>query len=149
MKKAIHASLFHVASSKETCWQQRCPDGIDSWCVYRSDRITGENTYRPGTGIPLNIIAHIKPIYKDRSNDRLLEKCLHRFTQNQNESFNGPIWNRLPKSTYVGSFQLQLRLYDAVVYFNCRNMTMISGEDKGLACRAKHDHTLLSLIFFL
>jgi hypothetical protein len=39
-------------------------------------------------------------------------------TQNQNESLNGMIWNRLPKRIFVGGNVLQLGVYDAVAHFN-------------------------------
>jgi hypothetical protein len=39
-------------------------------------------------------------------------------TQNQNESMNGMIWNRLPKSIFGGGNVLQLGVYDAVTHFN-------------------------------
>ena len=43
-----------------------------------------------------DIIKHVKPISADLSSDALLEKYLHELTQNQNESFNGTVWNRIP-----------------------------------------------------
>ena len=48
----------------------------------------------------------------------LLEKCLHGLSQNRNESFNGTIWNRIPKGTYVGLRQLEIGVYDAIAHFN-------------------------------
>jgi hypothetical protein len=39
-------------------------------------------------------------------------------TQNQNESLNGMIWNRLRKSIFVGGNVLQLGVYDAVAHIN-------------------------------
>jgi hypothetical protein len=39
-------------------------------------------------------------------------------TQNQNKSLNGMIWNRLPKSIFVGGNVLQLGMHDAVAHFN-------------------------------
>ena len=35
------------------------------------------------------------------SKDTKLEKCLHGKTWNANESFNGRIWERIPKNTFV------------------------------------------------
>ena len=32
----------------------------------------------------------------------MLKKCLHGKTQNADESFNGMIWNRVPKAIHVG-----------------------------------------------
>ena len=39
----------------------------------------------------------IMSVLKEPSSDALLEKCLHRHTQNSNESLNGLIWNKYPK----------------------------------------------------
>lgn len=44
---------------------------------------------------------------------------MHGRSQNQNESFNGLIWERLPKTTYVSLTQLRfLGAFDAVAHFN-------------------------------
>ena len=56
-------------------------------------------TYVPGPGLPKNVILQVKPIFVNLSEDDLLEKCLHGKTQNQNESFNGMIWQRIPKES--------------------------------------------------
>ena len=64
------------------------------------------------------MIKELKPIYNELSWDELLSKCLHGLTQNQNESFNGTIWERLPKAKYYSMTQLELDDYDAVAYFN-------------------------------
>ena len=43
------------------------------------------------------VIKHVKPIYLDLIKPQQLEKCLHGKTQNQIESFNSMIWERVPK----------------------------------------------------
>lgn len=118
MKSGIHAALFHVASSKKNLWHDHCPKGESSWCRYQSDKATGCNTYKPGPGLPLNVIRHVKPIFNDLSRDELLKKCLHGKTQNQNEAFNALIWERVPKATYVSLNHLRLGTYDAIGNFN-------------------------------
>ena len=118
MKIGIHASLFHVASSKNNTWHDHCPPDENSWCRHQSDRITGLSTYKPGPGLPLDVIKNVKPIYAELSSDNLLSKCLHGKTQKQNEIFNALIWERLPKSTYVSMTQLKFGSYDAVAHFN-------------------------------
>ena len=47
-----------------------------------------------------------------------MDKCLYGKTHNQNECFNGIIWERIPKTVYVGYDQLQLGVYDAISHFN-------------------------------
>lgn len=76
MKSAIYASLFHCVSSKKRNLHNHCPDGPESWCRYKQDKANNTKLYKPGPGIPDNIIALIKPIYNRLSNDELLNKCL-------------------------------------------------------------------------
>ena len=118
MKKAIHAGFFHVISTEKDNYHDHCPRGKDSWCTHKVDQAEGTNKYKPGKGLPINIIKHIKPIFQDLSTDDLLSKCLHGKTQNQNEALNGMIWNRLPKSRYVGLTQFGIGVYDAVAHYN-------------------------------
>ena len=119
MKKAVLATLFHVASSSKHIWHDHCPRGADSWCRFQQDKATGNSTFKPGSGLPLSIVeGALKPIYRDLSSDDLLSKCLHGKTQNRNESFNGMIWDRIPKSRYCAYWQLQFGVYDAIANFN-------------------------------
>ena len=83
MKSAIHASFFHCISSKKRNLHHHCPDGPDSWCAYKRDKANKTDLYKPGPGLPDNIIALIKPIYSRLSTDDLLKKCLDCKTQNQ------------------------------------------------------------------
>ena len=124
MKKSIHASLFHVALSESNSWHNHCPQGKDSWCVFQADKANRVNTYKPGKGLPLDVISKVKPIYKDLSADKLLEKCLH------GKTFHGTIWSRLPKQTYVGNVQFQLGVYDAVASFNVGSVATLKILDK-------------------
>ena len=81
------------------------------------------NIYKPGPGLPLNVIAELKPVYKRLSEDDLLARCLDGKTQNQNESLNGMIWERVPKD---GSETLQLGVYDAVAHFNIGSQAAVN-----------------------
>ena len=118
MKAAIYASIFHCASSEKRNLHTWCPDGPDSWCRFKQDKANNTKLYKFRPGLPDNIIALIKPIYNRLSSNDLLAKCLDGKTQNQNESLNSMIWNRLPKSIFVGGNVLQLGVYDAVAHFN-------------------------------
>eukprot|EP00795_Rhopilema_esculentum_P001535 gene1535-15984_t len=118
MKKAILATLFHSASSKENNYHSYCPDGKDSWCGFKVDIAEKTKKFKPGPGLPLKVVAEMKPVFARLSQESLLKKCLHGKTQNQNESFNRVIWDRIPKSTYVGRDVFELGVYDAVAHFN-------------------------------
>lgn len=60
----------------------------------------------------------VRPIYKDLANKDLLRKCLHRRTQNANESFNNVVWSRIPKNNFVGKELLEMGVWDAVITYN-------------------------------
>ena len=62
----------------------------------------------------VDIRKDILSIYNDLTKPELLQKCLHGKTH---ESFNGMIWNRIPK-THVGLNNLSLGFYDANAHFN-------------------------------
>ena len=119
MKKAIYASLMHCASSKDHnlhCYLYfYCPEGADSWC---RDIANGTKLFKPGIGLPVEIIAELKPIYLRLSEDALLTRCLDGKTQNQNEALNGTIWERVLKEVFVGADTLELGVNDAVSHFN-------------------------------
>ena len=46
----------------------------------------GTKWFKPGPGLPVEIIAELKPIYLRLSEDALLTKCLDGKTHNQNEA---------------------------------------------------------------
>ena len=50
--------------------------------------------------------------------DTKFEKCLHGKIQNANESFNGKIWERVPKNASTELPNLEFGVYDAVAHFN-------------------------------
>ena len=125
MKSCVSAALFHVASSSENSWHSHCPIGKDSWCQYQVDKATGSSKYKPGPGLPKEVIKHVKPIFQELFHDSLLSKCLHGKTQNRNESFNGMIWKRIPKHTYVGRRQFEIGVCDAIAHFNIGNSATI------------------------
>ncbi|XP_065658536.1 uncharacterized protein LOC136083057 [Hydra vulgaris] len=57
MKAGVLASLFHVASLKNNSLHfPHCPTGLDSWCKYKADKINKTTTYKPGPGLPMDVI---------------------------------------------------------------------------------------------
>ena len=62
--------------------------------------------YIPAEDRDTTNIKHIKLIFGDFCKDELLKKCLDCKTQNQNQSFNNTVWNRLQKNNlcWVSSF---------------------------------------------
>ena len=102
MKKAIHASFFHCASSERRDLHTHCLNEPSSWC-FQCDK----NSFKHGPGLPDNVIAEVKPVFQRLSEDSLLEKCLHGKIQNQNEAVNGMVWERIPKEVFVGGEMLE------------------------------------------
>ena len=58
------------------------------------------------------------PIYKDLTDDSILQRCLHGRTQNANEALHGLIWQRCPKSIYCGRKTLEVGVASAVCTIN-------------------------------
>ena len=112
MVKSTKASMFHVAGYHENCPKQK-----ESWCQYNLDKLNGTKFYKK-KGFPLDVRQAILPTYNDLCQRENLVKCLHGRTQNANESFNGMIWNCVPKANHVGLDILCLAVYDAISYFN-------------------------------
>ena len=130
MKTAIYATRCHVASSKNNNFHDHCPEGPNSWCMYQVDEANGTSLYVPGKGLPNGAIRHVKAVFDDLSNDSLLMKCLHGKIQNQNESFNGMIWNRVPKSRFIKYKQFATAIFDATAHFNIGNLAIPMIYDK-------------------
>lgn len=57
-------------------------------------------------------------IYTDISNEKLLERCVGGFTQNNNESYNQLIWKISPKVAPSGSKTVEIAAYIAAGIFN-------------------------------
>ena len=131
MQAAVRGTLFHVASSKENNWHYpHCPEGKDSWCKFHQDRVNFTSIYKPGPALPLDIVMKLSPIFAELSDERLLEKCLYRKTQNQNKSVNSMIWDHIPKTRYVSLTQLKLGVYDAVANFNIGKKVSVLNYEK-------------------
>ena len=98
MKSNILASFWQCASTDSRPFHNAyCPPGEDSWCGYMQDKAKKTSTRKYGRGLPITVSTALKPTYA-RLSDNLLRKCLDGKTQNKNESSNGMIWTRVPKS---------------------------------------------------
>lgn len=117
MKKAVWATFFHKASTDDHPQHALCNSGVDTWCGYKKAIENGE-IYTHHHSLPFDVLEAIKPIYRDLSDNKLLSRCLHGKTQNVNECFNHVIWERLPKTVFVGFKTMRLGVLDAVICFN-------------------------------
>lgn len=118
MKSAIWASLYHVASTEESPDHSRCPSGGDSWCGYQRDVTNQTQLYKHTNGLPVAVVKELEPIYEDLTKNELLDRCLDCYTQNNNESFNGMIWQRIPKDRYVDASTMDIGVASATIAFN-------------------------------
>ncbi|GFY03563.1 uncharacterized protein TNCV_3212001 [Trichonephila clavipes] len=117
MKRAIWAIYFHKLSTEDNPQHALCPLGEDSWCGYNRSIVTGE-FYIHKHSLPESILLKVKKVFRDLTEKDLLKKCLHGRTQNPNESFNKCIWERIPKTVFVGIETLKFGVMDAVICFN-------------------------------
>lgn len=117
MKRAIWAIYFHKLSTDDSPQHGLCPTDAGTWCGYNKALLTNE-TYSHKHSLPKSVMEAIKPIFRDLSDDRLLQKCTHGKTQNPNESLNHVIWSRIPKDVFVGLRTLKLGVFDAALTFN-------------------------------
>ena len=114
MEQSVKAVLPHVASSEENPMHDNCPDGEGSWCRYKRD----PESYKHRKGLPIDIVEFIKPVFDDLSSRKLLEKCVHGKTQNNNECLNKLIWDRCSKEYFVGVETVEEACFSAVSHFN-------------------------------
>ncbi|GFX74762.1 uncharacterized protein TNCV_3121911 [Trichonephila clavipes] len=117
MKRAIWAIYFHKLSTEDNPQHALCPLGEDSWCGYNRSIVTGE-FYIHKHSLPESILLKKKKVFRDLTEKNLLKKCLHGRTQNPNESFNKCVWERIPKTVFVGIETLKFGVMDAVICFN-------------------------------
>jgi len=89
------------------------------WCKYQQLKAENkEGTYTHPPAFDENIAGFLKSIYEELSSDDLLERCLGKNTQNNNESFNSCIWNLAPKHIFVGKKTLEIAAWTAACTFN-------------------------------
>ncbi|GFT22467.1 uncharacterized protein TNCV_3274321 [Trichonephila clavipes] len=113
MKRAIWAIYFHKLSTEDNPQHALCPLGEDSCCGYNRSIVTGE-FYIHKHSLPESILLKVKKVFRDLTEKDLLKKCLHGRTQNPNESFNKCIWERIPKTVFVGIETVKFGVMDAV-----------------------------------
>ncbi|GFV61963.1 uncharacterized protein TNCV_4107671 [Trichonephila clavipes] len=118
MQSAVIAAFYHCCSSTKKPMHGHCPTGTDSWCKFQKAKALAKIFTAKAPGLPQNILNIVKPHYFKQCDQKLLEKCLHGLTQNVNESFNGVLWNIVPKENFVELQCLKFGAYIAVLQFN-------------------------------
>ena len=119
MKKAIKAIIWHLTDFADDDYRYRfCQSGTTSWRKWKRDQEKGSKKYKRTVNIPIWIHELLKPIFVNLSSDELLQKCLHRKTQNAIEALSNIIWAKFSKNTYVNRDVLELAVNSAVLELN-------------------------------
>jgi len=120
MHNAIWATYYHYCSTDESPQHEKCPIGPESWCCWQRSAAANElssfkHDYQP---LPQDVTKAVHPIYTDLSNEKLLERCIGGFTQNNNESYNQLIWKITLKIVPCGSKIVEMAAYITAGVFN-------------------------------
>ena len=91
-----------------------CPKHENTWCKYWSKNKEYDQTNR----LPEVFMEELKPIFTRLSDEKLLKRCLKGLTQNQNESANGQLWSRCPKTVHCGRKKVTIAVCETVCVFN-------------------------------
>ncbi|XP_068212243.1 uncharacterized protein [Palaemon carinicauda] len=107
LRRDILATLLHVTSTDEAPDHSLCPDGERSWCFYKADISRGKEPrthqqMKVKINLPPDVKHLLQEVYDSLTTDELLERCLKGRTQNINESFNGKLWAKCPKTKFQG-----------------------------------------------
>lgn len=127
MRNAIWATYYHYCSTDKNPQHEKCPSGAESWCGWQRAAAANElpsfhHDYEP---FPQVVAEAILPIYTDLSNEKLLERCVGGFTQNNNESYNQLVWKISPKIVNSGYIIVELAAYIAAALFNEGNVSLL------------------------
>ena len=118
MHRSIWAVFHHSLSSDEEHNHQFCPSGSDSWCKFNHALANDEEPPKHTPQLSMDLSPFIKPVFTELSKLELLEKFVLGATQNQNESFNGLVWIRCPKTGYYSVEIVEIAAFLAAITFN-------------------------------
>lgn len=116
MSTETKAILHHYSEDADHTY---CPNGINSWCKWKTDQETGDNTYTPVSNpLPAAVVQILKPVFDSLSDPNLLQGCKNCLTQNQNESLHHVVWGYAPKDQYHSAHEVDLAISLGVSTFN-------------------------------
>lgn len=114
MKKAIWAIYYHLTSTDANPQHDKCDA---EWCGYLKAQHENK-VYKHKPALKPEIQAPLKEVFEKLSDDALLQRCLGKNTQNNNECFNGTLWAIIPKHNFVGKEVVEIAVQLAVIMFN-------------------------------
>ena len=121
MQNAIKAIKHHVIQiSKETLEEQHhfCPKKKGTWCKFWKDKLENTSVYSNSNRLPEIFFIELSPVFERLSKYTLLVRCLKGLTQNQNESVNGQLWLRVPKTVFTGKRRVTFAVCETVAVAN-------------------------------
>ena len=118
MVAAVWASYFHVTSTDDSHDHSLCPTGSDGWCFHQRATADGVTPRPHSKSLPADVAAAIRPLYVRLSDRTLLTRCLHGWTQNDNECFHSGLWSLCSKTKWAGLATVEMCLALAVQQFN-------------------------------
>ena len=117
---------YHSLSTDEKPQHDYCPVGEDSTCPYQRWLVSRRGDPPAAVQcIPEDLAGYVKPIFEDLCDRQLLERCVLGATQNRNESINGMIWARAPKTEYVSLATIEFAVSNAIVVFNSGSRALL------------------------
>ena len=119
-RKRIKAILFHLSSTDDCPKHTHCPEGANSWCFWQRAKASGDvpGAHKEHDTLPPEIGSRLVPIFQRLSDEKLLQRCSRKKTQNPNESLHQLIWKICPKSIYVGRRTLKTAVALAACQFS-------------------------------
>ena len=119
-KKRIMAILFHLSSTDDMPKHVHCPEGAGSWCFWQRAKATGNvpGPHKDHDTLPPDVGSRLVPIFQRLSDEKLIQRCARKKTQNPNESLHQLIWKICPKSIYVGRRTLNTAVALAACQFS-------------------------------
>ncbi|XP_068700909.1 uncharacterized protein [Montipora foliosa] len=117
MKNSVWAIYHHMIKNDLCSLEEQhklCPKDQDTWCKFWKDKAA----YKEDNRLPCVFVEELKPIFTRLTSDDLLKRCLQGQTQNRNESVNGQLWSRCPKSRYCGKRRVVIAVCETVGVFN-------------------------------
>ena len=119
-KKRIMAILFHLSSTDDSPKHVHCPEGANSWYFWQRAKANGDlpGPHKDHDTLPPDVGSRLVPVFQRLSDEKLLQRCSRKKTQNPNESLHQLIWKICPKSIYVGRRTLKTAVALAACQFS-------------------------------
>nr|XP_053634350.1 uncharacterized protein LOC128689906 [Cherax quadricarinatus] len=123
MRNGILASFFHCSSTDDNPHHHLCPPGSASWCFYQkalADNLPPPSHENMKVSFQLqpDYFNKVHEIYKDLTQDDMMERCIQGRTQNPNESLHQRIWSYCNKALYKNKWQVDFAVSHAIADYN-------------------------------